>query len=47
MAVGGELQGEKRVGLKPLFPVPAITHLREVISHGIMKERANEKGASG
>jgi hypothetical protein len=43
---GGELRGEKWVGLKPLFPTPTITHLREVIAHGLMKERANEKGAS-
>ena len=46
MEAGGELQGEKQVGIKPLFPAPAITHLHEVIAHGLMKERANEKGAS-
>jgi hypothetical protein len=44
VAAGGELQGEKWVGLKPLFPTPAITVFHEVIAQGHMKERANEKG---
>jgi hypothetical protein len=46
VAAGGELQGEKRVGLKPLFPMLAITTFHEVIAHGLKKERDNEKGAS-
>jgi hypothetical protein len=46
VAAGGELQGEKWVGLKPLFPTPAITVFHEVIAQGHMKEGANEKGAS-
>jgi hypothetical protein len=46
VAAGGELRGEKWVGLKPLFPMPAITSFHEVIAHGLKKERANEKGAS-
>jgi hypothetical protein len=46
MAVGGELRGEKQVGLKPLLVVPAITYLREAIAQGHMEKGANEKGAS-
>jgi hypothetical protein len=46
MLVGGELRGEKWVVLKPLFPAPTITQLREVISQGHMKEGANTKGAN-
>jgi hypothetical protein len=46
MVAGGELRGEKRVGLKPIFPMPIIIVFHEVISHSLMKERVNEKGAS-
>jgi hypothetical protein len=46
VAAGGELWGENRVGLKPLFPMPTITNFHEVISQGHMKEGANEKGAN-
>jgi hypothetical protein len=35
-----------KVGLKPLFPTLTITVFHEAIAHGLMKERANEKGAT-
>jgi hypothetical protein len=44
MAAGGELWEEKRVGLKPLLPMPSIIVFHEVIAQGHMKERAKEKG---
>jgi hypothetical protein len=43
MVVGGELRGEKRVGLKPLLFVLAITYLCEVITQVHMKEGANKR----
>jgi hypothetical protein len=46
MVARGELRGEKWVGLKPLFPMPAITVFHEFIPQGLMKEGDNEKGAS-
>jgi hypothetical protein len=46
VAVGGELRGEKWVGLKPLFPMPAITYFRKVTTQGHMKEGVVEKRAS-
>jgi hypothetical protein len=36
VAAGGELWGEKRVGLRPLFPAPAIMCLHKVIAQGRM-----------
>jgi hypothetical protein len=36
VAIGGELRGEKQVGLKPLLATPTITYLREVIAQGHM-----------
>jgi hypothetical protein len=44
MAAGGELRGEKWVGLKPLLPMPTITVFHEVIAQGHMKERLMKKG---
>jgi hypothetical protein len=46
VAAGGELRGEKQVGLKPLLLMPGITVFHKFITQGLMKERTNEKGAS-
>jgi hypothetical protein len=43
---GGELRGKKRVGLKPLFPMPTITHLHKDIGQGHMKKGLIAEGAS-
>jgi hypothetical protein len=46
VAYGGGLRGKKWVGLKPLFPMPAIAYLCNVIAQGHMEEGANGKRAS-
>jgi hypothetical protein len=46
VAVGGELQGENRIGLKPLFPAPAIAYFCKLTAKVHMKEGALEKRAS-
>jgi hypothetical protein len=43
VAVGGILRGEKWVGLKPLLPMPAITHLHKGTTQGHMKEGASKE----
>jgi hypothetical protein len=44
VAARGELWGQKRVFLRPLLRMLAITVFHEVIAQGHMKERDNEKG---
>jgi hypothetical protein len=46
VAIGSELRGEKWIDPKPLFPVPTIMCLREVIAQGHMLEGASGKGAN-
>jgi hypothetical protein len=38
MVAGGELWGEKRVGIKKLFPMPTITCLLKETTQGHMKK---------
>jgi hypothetical protein len=46
VVAGGELRGEKRVGLKPLFPTPTITCLHKDTTRGHMKKGLIAEGAS-
>jgi hypothetical protein len=38
-----ELRGKKWFGIKPIFPMPAITYFHKVIAQGHMKEGVVEK----